>query len=409
MKLLSLSNGHGEDVIAAKILQELQQQCAGAEIVALPIVGKGQAYRDLSIPIWGEVKTMPSGGFNQDGQQLWRDVQGGLLQLTIGQWQAVKRWAKTGGKILAVGDIVPLLMARYSGAAYSFVGTAKSEYYLIDSNQQPLTHRQKSLEAHSNSISGSIYFPWERWLMQHPNCQGVFPRDRITAEKLHQFQISAWDLGNPMMDGLHRGREMSGLLDSQLDLQVTLLPGSRPPEAYRNFGVLVAGLKNIGDVLSDRSIEAIAGITTSLDVAELQKSLQAWQFMGFGEWGGTWHLNNIKLHLAIDQYAHCLAWGDLALAMAGTATEQFVGLGKLALVIPGEGPQFTRLFAERQCDLLGESVILVDDSGAVGLVVKDLLGDVDTLAGIAINGRLRMGEAGSAARIAAKLIELWEV
>jgi uncharacterized protein (TIGR03492 family) len=403
VKLLSLSNGHGEDVIAAKILQKLQEQCTTTEIVALPIVGKGQAYRDLSIPIWGDVKTLPSGGFNQDGQQLWRDVQGGLLQLTIGQWQAVKRWAQTGGKILAVGDIVPLLMARYSGAAYGFVGTAKSEYYLVDSNQQPLAHRQKSLEARS----GSIYFPWERWLMRHPNCQGVFPRDRITAEKLNKLQIPAWDLGNPMMDGLQGGRKVSGLVDSELDLRVTILPGSRPPEAYRNWQMLVAGLESLGEALPGRHIEAIAGITPSLDLAELPKSLQAWQFMGFGEWGGTWQIHDLKLHLAVDQYAHCLAWGDLALAMAGTATEQFVGLGKPALVIPGAGPQFTRLFAERQRDLLGESVVLVDAPQSVGFVVRNLLGNTDKLAGIASNGQLRMGEAGAAARIASKLLELW--
>jgi uncharacterized protein (TIGR03492 family) len=104
-----------------------------------------------------------------------------------------------------------------------------------------------------------------------------------------------------------------------------------------------------------------------------------------------------------------LAWGDLALAMAGIATEQFVGLGKPALVIPGAGPQFTRLFAERQCDLLGESVILVDDPKSVGLVVKDLLGDINKLTGMAGNGLLRMGEAGAAGRIAAKLVELWKL
>jgi hypothetical protein len=58
--------------------------------------------------------------------------------------------------------------------------------------------------------------------------------------------------------------------------------------------------------------------------------------------------------------------------------------------------------------LLGASVILVDDPKSVGLVVRDLVGDVNKLASIASNGRLRMGEAGSAARIAAKLVELWE-
>jgi uncharacterized protein (TIGR03492 family) len=403
VKLLSLSNGHGEDVIAAKILQELQRQYPAAEIVALPIVGQGQAYRDLSMPIWGDVKTMPSGGFNQDGQQLWRDVQGGLLQLTIAQWQAVKRWAAADGKILAVGDIVPLLMARYSGAAYGFVGTAKSEYYLVDSNLQPLSHRQQSVEARL----GSVYFPWERWLMRSSNCQGVFPRDQITTEKLRQFQIPAWDLGNPMMDGLQAGREVNGLLDQSLDLRVTLLPGSRPPEAYRNWQMLVAGLENLGEVLADRQIAAIAGITPSLDLAELQKSLTTWQFLGFGEWGGTWQFQNIQLHLAVDQATHCLAWGDMALAMAGTATEQFVGLGKPAVVIPGNGPQFTRLFAERQGDLLGESVILVEDVTAIGPAILKIMGDLPKLTNIANNGQLRMGEAGAAARIAEKLVELW--
>jgi uncharacterized protein (TIGR03492 family) len=403
VKLLSLSNGHGEDVIAAKILQELQGQCPTAEIVALPIVGQGQAYRNLSIPIWGDVKTMPSGGFNQDGQQLWRDVQGGLLQLTIAQWQAVKRWAALDGKILAVGDIVPLLMARYSGAAYGFVGTAKSEYYLVDGDLQPLSHRQQSVEARL----GSIYFPWERWLMRSPNCQGVFPRDQITTEKLRQFQISAWDLGNPMMDGLQAGRKVSGLIDPSLDLRVTLLPGSRPPEAYRNWQMLVAGLENLGKVLADRKIEAIAGITPSLDLAELQKSLPTWQFLGFGQWGGTWQFQNIQLHLAVDQYAHCLAWGDVALAMAGTATEQFVGLGKPAVVVPGTGPQFTQLFAERQADLLGASVILVEDVTAISQVIVELMSNQAKLTSIANNGRLRMGEAGAAARIAKKLVELW--
>jgi uncharacterized protein (TIGR03492 family) len=402
MKILSLSNGHGEDMIAAKILHELQKQCPKADLVALPIVGQGKAYQDLSIPIWGQVKTMPSGGFNQETQHLWRDVQGGLIQLTIAQWQSVRRWA-VEGNILAVGDIVPLLMARYSGAKYSFVGTAKSEYYLVDSHQQPLPHRQNSLEARS----GSIYFPWERWLMGHPRCQGVFPRDLVTRENLAKFQIPAWNLGNPMMDGLHQGREVSGLLDQSVDLRVTLLPGSRPPEAYRNWQILVTGLENLGEVLPDRTIEAIAGIMPSFDMSELQNSLKNWQFVGFGEWGGIWQFHKIKLHLAIEHYTHCLAWGDVALAMAGTATEQFVGLGKPAIIMPGAGPQFTGLFAQRQCDLLGESVILVDGEKSIGQVVAKLMGDADQLSRIAKNGYLRMGEAGAATRIAAKLVELW--
>jgi uncharacterized protein (TIGR03492 family) len=76
------------------------------------------------------------------------------------------------------------------------------------------------------------------------------------------------------------------------------------------------------------------------------------------------------------------------------------------VVIPGAGPQFTRLFADRQCDLLGESVILAANPQAVGLAVSSLVGKIDQLSNIAANGRLRMGDAGAARRIASKLVEL---
>jgi uncharacterized protein (TIGR03492 family) len=61
--LLVLSNGHGEDLIAIRILRELQQQPNSPKIVALPIVGEGNAYKKLDISLIGSVQTMPSGGF----------------------------------------------------------------------------------------------------------------------------------------------------------------------------------------------------------------------------------------------------------------------------------------------------------------------------------------------------------
>jgi uncharacterized protein (TIGR03492 family) len=47
---------------------------------------------------------------------------------------------------------------------------------------------------------------------------------------------------------------------------------------------------------------------------------------------------------------------DLLLAMAGTAAEQAVGLGKPVLQLAGAGPQFTEGFAEAQRRLLGPAV-----------------------------------------------------
>ena len=171
-------------------------------------MGEGRAYQQLDIPLIGSVRTMPSGGFiYMDGRQLMRDVRGGLLQLTFNQIKAIRRWVSSQKKlgnhkaILAVGDIVPLLFATLSGANYAFVGTAKSEYYVRD--EAGLLPR-KSKSSWWENFSGSIYHPWERWLMSRRRCRAVFPRDSLTTEILKKWPIPAFDLGNPMMDGLHR-------------------------------------------------------------------------------------------------------------------------------------------------------------------------------------------------------------
>ncbi|UWU50237.1 hypothetical protein APLC1_5140 [Limnospira platensis C1] len=107
MKLLCLSNGHGEDIIAVRILQHLRTPVNN--LAALPLVGEGKAYQQLpDIPIIGRVQKMPSGGFiYMDSSQLLGDLKGGLLQLLYSQVQTVRQWGKEGGFILAVGDIVP--------------------------------------------------------------------------------------------------------------------------------------------------------------------------------------------------------------------------------------------------------------------------------------------------------------
>jgi uncharacterized protein (TIGR03492 family) len=119
----------------------------------------------------------------------------------------------------------------------------------------------------------------------------------------------------------------------------------------------------------------------------------------------TFSLGNATLILSQHAFVECLQLADLAIAMAGTATEQFVGLGKPAIAIPGAGPQFTPAFAEAQSRLLGPSLILVRQPAEVAGVVRWLLRDPDRLQEIAENGQRRMGEPGAARRIAACLKE----
>lgn len=233
MRILCLSNGHGEDVIAVQILSAIQAQNPEVSLAALPIVGTGHAYQKLDIPIIGRTQQMPSGGFvYMDNRQLMRDLKGGLLQLTWQQYQAVKRWKNQGQEkslILAVGDIVPLIFAWLSGCRYAFVGTAKSEYYLRD-RQGNWLPKTSALE----KWFGSVYLPWERWLLSRKNCVAVYPRDRLTTDVLTTYKIPAVNLGNPMMDGLEPPENLPQK-ETKQTLTFVLLPGSRPPEALHNW------------------------------------------------------------------------------------------------------------------------------------------------------------------------------
>jgi len=419
MKLLCLSNGHGEDAIALRILQALQQVPNPPEILALPIVGTGHLYHQHGIPIVGPVQVMPSGGFlYMDGRELVRDLRGGLLKLTLAQLKALRDWRRTVGQdslVLAVGDIVPLLYAWWSGADYAFVGTAKSDYYLRD--EQGWLPRESWL-AHLENWSGSDYLPWERWLMGRHRCKAVFPRDSLTTAALRRWHLPAFDLGNPMMDGLEAtGRSWTlnsvdqASSNQQPQLTVILLPGSRPPEAYDNWQIITQAVSSLLTAFGNRyQLLFLTAIAPQLEWHPLQRQLEAcgWRLVSadssslalpadlqFEQYGGRLILTsafNDALHQA-----------DLALAMSGTAIEQFVGLGKPAFSFAGVGPQFTPRFAEAQTRLLGASVTLVEPAHLVK-AIELLLNDPDRLQLIRVNGKRRMGSPGAAARIAAYLM-----
>ena len=389
MKLLVLSNGHGEDRVAIRIIERLQQDSA-IELAALPIVGQGYAYKSLKIPLAGRVQQMPSGGFiYKGGNPLWQDLRGGLVQLTLEQLKLVRQWGKTGA-ILAVGDIVPLLYAWWSKTNYAFVGTAKSEYYLRD--EKGWLTQTSWLERKLDSV----YLPWERWLMNRSRCKAVFPRDSLTTKILQQRSILAYDLGNPMMDGI-TGKSQPRTLGK---LDVLLLPGSRMPEALRNWQKILVGVRSVIEALPQEQLNFSAAIAPGLDLKPfIAEVSQGWQVFKESD-TVTLTYNNSTLVLGQQHYRQFSKQADVAIAMAGTATEQFVGLGKPVVIFPGEGPQFTYAFAEAQSRLLGCSITMVESPDLVGEAIVKTIDNNRLLEQIAVNGKQRMGEAGAAKRIA---------
>ncbi|MEL7071593.1 MAG: lipid-A-disaccharide synthase-related protein [Cyanobacteria bacterium J06581_3] len=442
MNLLCISNGHGEDAIAMRILSALRQQSADIQIAALPISGTGQPYRsDANIDIIGPTQTLPSGGFlNRDPKQLARDMQGGLISLTRAQLRAIKAWTQKSSQqfativkqnarqgnntpesqplkpqILAVGDIVPLIFSHRTGLAYHFIGTAKSEYWLQNEQTNP---SNKKLWDRVEGWSGSVYLPWERWLMNRPQCRSLFVRDALTAERLQTLGIKAQYEGNPMMDGLTPTGKLDKLFTElnqsqpsyQNALVITLIPGSRPPEAYTNWATILKTIPSLIAAFPDRPLILLGAIAPNLIINDLPFPLtpdtpEPWTRLTLRSSYQAYTRSNITLIPTQNAYTDCLHKADIAIATAGTATEQLVGLGKPAITLPGPGPQFTYPFALVQAKMLGPSVQIVENPENVGSAIAQTMNDPDRLRAIATNGKQRMGESGAAQRIANQLLK----
>jgi uncharacterized protein (TIGR03492 family) len=377
--LLLLSNGHGEDAVAAALVPHLRAE--GADVEALPIVGEGRAYQALDVPIIGPTTTMPSGGFIYGRPAaLAGDLAGGLVGLTRTQLKAVKATRGRYCLIVAVGDIVVLGFAWYARAPYAFVGCAKSDHYLHGRPGSYLWH--------------------ERALLAHPRCRAIYPRDAVTTDNLRAKGLNATYLGNPMMDGLAPGGcPLPGDPDATT---VLLLPGSRS-EAHANFARLRESARAMRSASPERPLRFLAAIAPGLPLGPFQGG-------GFtlGSGGGALaHPDGTEIHLLSDAFADAAHAADMVFAMAGTATEQVVGLGKPVLTIPGAGPQFTYAFAEAQTRLLGPSVILLpDDPATLASAAWSLLADPKRLSDIATNGRARMGEPGASSRLSKDIMSL---
>lgn len=382
IQLLVISNGHGEDLVAMRILQVLRQDKPKLSVDALPIVGIGQSYGEQNIPCLVKGKAFVSGGFW--GNEFGQDLQEGFLGLTLRQIRAVGQWSHQGRVVLAVGDIVPLTMAWWSGLPYAFVGTAKSEYYR---------------GSHPSYLKPSVYWPWERWLMAHKRCRGVFPRDRITATTLQRWSIPVFDCGNPMMDDLEPQGESS---EFPSGCKILLLPGSHAPEAFRNWQLMISAIAGLHQ--TQQTYVFLGAIAPGIDQLPLQKMLVQ---HGWSAQDNTallyYQQHQHSLLLVPNGFRDCLSIANIVLAMAGTATEQAVGLGKPVITMPGHGPQFTAKFAAAQAQLLGPSIYHIRTPEELPHMLSAVQEQYRQPQIWLKNGRHRMGLPGASAKIAQTL------
>ncbi len=397
-RVLFLSNGHGEDLNASLILRALLELAPDVDVAALPIVGQGQAYRRLGVNIIGPTQQLPSGGFNyisvarllnpkQWGRDtnpinLLRDLFSGLIGLTWGQIQALRRIAPRYDLLFATGDVVPILFARITGRPFMVFLVSTSSYY-----------------------EGRAQLPWlATWGIKSRLCQAVFTRDAFTAQDLQRRGITkAQFQGYPIMDGLSPSGKSLDLVEDQP--VVALLPGSRLPEVLENLAMLLQLCQRIHQ---RQPMQFVAALVPIIDEAQLAA------FAAAQGWSHQPHHSFSQGPVTVAYHRHAFAdilnRCDVVLGMAGTAVEQAVGLGKPVIQIIGQGPQFTYPFAEAQMRLLGASVVTIGTRPATPALLKqgaetviNILKDDDYLHRCRHNGLERVGLPGGSQALAQQI------
>jgi len=389
-RVLFISNGHGEDNHSAYIIRTLRELAPDVEIAAIPIVGEGNAYRRLGVPILGPTQVLPSGGFTYVNRLLLlKDIRAGLLGLTLRQLRAVRRHAPQFDLVHATGDAVGQTFAYLSGRPFiSFISCLSALYE---------GHLQTDFVL--------------RFVVRSPRCRAVITRDPYTAENLTEQGFDKVHYGGiPSLDWLiPEGRD----LHLQPDLPtVALLPGSRMPEAVRNFKLQMqfveAAVRLMGPTVQFR-----AALVPAL-MAEISPLAAA---MGWQHEAGR-----LTRRLPSGAIAEILCYDDafndivcsttLVIGMAGLAVDQAVAIGKPVIQIPGEGPQFNYAFAEAQDRLLGISAQTIGTGPATPETLKEAahclqktLADQAYLKACIDNGRTRLGTPGASKRIAKLILD----
>ncbi|WP_081934254.1 MULTISPECIES: lipid-A-disaccharide synthase-related protein [Prochlorococcus] len=402
-EVLVLSNGHGEDLIALRILEAIHDKEPELNLEVLPLVGEGHVFASAIAENWlvkkGPIFRLPSGGFsNQSLTGFFSDVFAGLFYFTLKHWVYVRRSVLSGKTVLAVGDLLPLFFAWSTGGLYGFVGTPKSDYTWA-------TLPSQSLSDYYHRLKGSEWDPWEWVLMRSNRCKFVAVRDHLTARGLARQSINVIAPGNPMMDGFLLNECPNELKSFRC---ILLLCGSRMPEALKNFRRLMSSALLIR---SKKPLAILVTVGTEPSLFEIEDSLKTLGFLQASSVENTFHFDSswrkglCSVFIGVKKFQDWAAFAEIGLANAGTATEQLVGLGTPCLSLPGSGPQFKKSFAIRQSRLLGGAVIPCRSTLHLAESAELLLNDEALRSDLSNRGIRRMGCMGGSSILASFVLK----
>lgn len=362
-RLVVASNGYGEDAIGVLLARRLRERFPSAEVLAFPLVGRGDAYLQAGFPVSSARSVTPSGGVVKYRlRDLWGDMRAGLLRHVGAQLQDWERLSAGLRSPLCVGDVYLLLQAIWgSGARPLFVATAKTVY-----------------------LSG--HWRLERALIRRLTLR-AWTRDPETAEQLNLGRTSGAEAvyaGSPIMDLLGDAPigsppEPPRAGDSPL---ILLLPGSRL-RAYQDVNLLLDAVLLLHEA---RPCAFRMVLAPTIPTEEMVQACKGW---GWG--GGTIERGGLSIPLTSAPIAEAAQGAALLLGLGGTANQLCAGLGIPVLSIDEKGKRV-------QKRLLGDAELLVPASAkALAEGAQRILGDPKLYRLMGEAGHRRMGRPGAAA------------
>lgn len=361
-KILFITNGYGEDLVAAEIIKKLSGK---ADISVLPVVGEGKIFEPLKVKILGPRKKLPSGGFSlRNPLFLAQDIYAGLIGNTLEQIRILRELQENFELAVVIGDIVPILGALMVKAPFIFVGVNKSSYY---------------------QRFGYNYTPWEKLLLQRYALK-VFVRDEITERELKSHGIkvlSAEYIGNPLMDCISENIRIPDYQREKI----------RRSEDQKNRNLIVIGFLPGTREDAKLNLEDFEKVTEEIiKMKDLDAELK---------FVTATNLKDIPEYMENKPFAEVLAESDLIIGLSGTGNEQAAGFGVPVISFYGRGAQYNERFAEAQKQLLGDALSLVRDRDPISVAAEVwyLLRNRTKMKQMSKIGKERMGSPGAIGKI----------
>ena len=363
-RFLFISNGHGEDWIAAAIIARLSKSI---DVEAYPMIGAGNAYTGVC-PVVGPRAVLASEGWRNVKGSLRRDIATGGLGTVPPALRFLRRIRGKYDRIVVVGDMVGVLAGLFTGHRGLFY-----------------------LDVYKTGAA-RLYSSLERWAIRKA-CKTVFCRADKLARTLEHIGVDARSAGNVMMDTIP-AEPYDVASRRTRPLAVTLLPGSRALTG-ESFALQVAALRTLPADLRPDIFLAVAG---SVNVEELARTtglrrtaMLSAEPSDLGELSD----GDLTIHMARGSALRdLLDNSSVVLSQAGTATVQALGIGRPVITFVNGRDRRSRFTDEQM--LFGDARIVVpSDAKAVGAALQHLLTDAAERERLGAIGRQRIGEPGA--------------